>query len=104
MTHRLDEVRLSRPVAIAYLVMVSLLWLSHVVALVLGLTGDAAPVRSDDPLLAGLGLAVVGACFLVLAAVSRQLEPGTNLLTHPIRMVTLFYGSEAPVAWRSLRD
>ena len=99
----LHELRLSRPVAVAYLVMVAVLWLSHLVALVVMLTGGAADTRSDDPWIAALVLGSIAACYLVLALVSRQLEPGTNLLTHPVRMLTLFYGSEVPVAWRSLR-
>lgn len=51
-----------------------------------------------------LVLVVVAACFLVLTLVSRQLEPGSTLLAHPWRLLTLFYGAAVPVAWRSVRD
>jgi hypothetical protein len=95
--------RLSRPLAAAYVVMVTALWSSHVVGLVVVLTTGPSSTRSDDPWTGGLVLGLIAACFLVLAQVSRQLEPGTNLLMHPFRMLTLFYGSELPVAWRSLR-
>ena len=98
------ELLLSRPVAVAYMAMVATLWLSHLVVLVLVLTTGQSSASSDSLWAAGLVLGSIVVCYLVLTLVSRQLEPGTNLLMHPLRMLTLFYGSELPVAWRSLRE
>jgi hypothetical protein len=97
------EPRLSRPVAGAYLGMVAALYLSHLVVLVLALATGRSSWRSEDPLLAVVVLAVIAACWLILALVWRQLEPGRNLLAHPLRTLALFYGAAVPVAWRSVR-
>ena len=98
-----DALRLTRPIAMAYTAMVAAVWLSHLIGLVVLLTAGPSVWRADPLWAVYLTLGLLAASWVVLTLVSRQLEPGTNLLMHPLRMLTLLYGSELPVAWRSVR-
>ncbi|WP_147251496.1 hypothetical protein [Blastococcus sp. TBT05-19] len=98
-----QELGLSTPVAVLYLGMVAALYAGHAVGLALLVVFGPTTSGRSSVLVPVVALSLLVACSLVLALVSRQLRPGTNLLLHPLRALALLYGSAVPVAWRSLR-
>lgn len=98
-----QELGLSTPVAVVYLAMVAALYVAHVVGLVLLVVFGPTLSGRPSTVVPVVAVSLLTACWLVLALVSRQLRPGTNLLLHPLRALALLYGLAVPVAWRSLR-
>ncbi|WP_284490711.1 hypothetical protein [Blastococcus capsensis] len=95
--------RLSRPVAVAYLTLVGLMYGSCAAGVVLALLTGRTSWRTGNPWLALPVLGVIALVWTVLVLVDSQLHPGRSLASRPLRPLVLLYGGEVPTAWRSVR-
>lgn len=97
------EPPLSRPLAGAYLGVVALVWLSHVVVSVLALVTGRTSWTTQNPWIAVPGFVVIASAVGVVWLVDRRLHRDRPRIAEAVRMIGLAYGWAVPTAWRRLR-
>jgi hypothetical protein len=98
------EPPLSKPLAGAYLGVVALVWLSHVVGAVLTLATGRTSWSTENPWIVVPGLVVIASAVGVVWLVDRRLHRDRPRIAEALRMIGLAYGWAVPTAWRRLRD
>ena len=97
------EPPLSRPLAGAYLGVVALVWLSHVVVAVLAVATGRSSWTTEDPWIAVPAFLVTASAVGVVWLVDRRLHRDRPRIAEAPRMIALAYGWAVPAAWRRLR-
>jgi hypothetical protein len=97
------EAPLSKPLAGAYLTVVAVIWLSHLVGLVLLLLTGRGSWTTQDPQIVVPAFILIASAVGIVWLVDRRLHKGRPWITEGFRMLGLAYGSAVPTAWRQLR-
>lgn len=97
------HMRLPKPLAFAYLAVVALVWIGHLVGLALLLATGRASWTTERaqvvvPLLAAVAVGVV----IVWLVKDKLRQAGQE--DHPLRLLALTYGAAVGTAWRRLRS
>lgn len=96
-----------RPLATAYLTVVTLCWLGHLLAVVLLLTGllsftEPNALITGTPWVVLAAILIAGAATIVVLLTAHRLD-SDRAPFNPIRLLGLVYGSAVPTVWRQLR-
>jgi membrane protein YdbS with pleckstrin-like domain len=93
---------LSKPLAVAYLVVVALVWLSSIAGAVLAIATGRTSWSTHNPWIALPGVVVIASAVGVLWLVDRRLHEDRPRGATAFRMLGLAYGWAVPAAWRRL--
>ncbi len=93
---------MSKPLAAAYLAVVALVWLSHVVGLVLLLLTGRSSWTTNNEWVVVPGFIVIASAVGIVRWVDRLLYQDRPRVTQPFRMLGLAYGLAVPLTWQRL--
>lgn len=94
----------SRRLSLAYLGVVSLVWLSHLLVLLLWLMTGRTGWTTQNPVIVVPSVVVAAMAVGTIWWVDRLLNRDRPPITQAFRMIALSYGSAVPIAWRRLRS
>ncbi len=90
--------------ALTYLAVVALVWLSHLVGLVLVVATRRWQLATQNPWIVLPGFVVIATAVGVIWLVDRRLNRDRPRMAEAFRMLGLAYGSAVPTARKRLRD